>query len=81
MHWGDEEGAESSLQGRVEVSKESWRDEETAERQRGAFKERWGDKEGAESSLQGRVEASKERCRGNREAACKEESISTLISL
>jgi hypothetical protein len=50
-------------------------------RQRGAYKQRWGDEEIAESSLQGRVEASKERCRGNREAACKEESISTLISL
>ena len=38
---GDGEGAESSLQGSLVASKESWRDEETAERQRGAFKERW----------------------------------------
>ena len=31
--WGDEEGAESSLHGRLEASRESWRDEEVAERQ------------------------------------------------
>jgi hypothetical protein len=29
--WGDEEEAESSLQGRLEVSKERWRDEKGAE--------------------------------------------------
>ena len=42
---GDEEEkeAESSLHGRLEASKERWRDEPGAERQRGAFKERWGD--------------------------------------
>ena len=40
--WGDEEGAESSLHGRLEASKESWRDKEAAERQLGAFEERWG---------------------------------------
>ena len=32
---GDEEGAESSPQGRLEASKERWRNEEIAERQRG----------------------------------------------
>ena len=31
--WRDDEGAESSLHGRLEASKESWRDEEAAERQ------------------------------------------------
>ena len=49
--WGDEEGAESSLQGRLEASKESSRDENAAETQRGVFKKCWGDEEGVESSV------------------------------
>ena len=40
--WGDEEGAESRLHGRLEASKERRRDKEAAERQLGAFEERWG---------------------------------------
>ena len=56
----EEEEAESSLHGRLEASKERWRDEPGAERQRGAFKETWGDEEGTDRSLHGRLEASKE---------------------
>ncbi len=37
--WGDEEGAERSLHGRLKASKEGWRDANVAERQREAFKE------------------------------------------
>ena len=40
---GDEEEAASSLQEKLEASKVRWRDEEGAERQRGAYKKRWGD--------------------------------------
>ena len=50
----------SSLQGRLEASKERWRLEEGAKSQRGAFKERSRDEQRAESSLRGRLEASKE---------------------
>ncbi len=50
---------DSSLQLRLEASRETWRDEDAAERQRGSFEERWIDEEGAESRLQGRLEASK----------------------
>ena len=61
--WGYEEGVESSLRGRLEASKERWRDEIVVEMQKVAFNERWRDDEGAESSLQGRLEASKMRLR------------------
>jgi len=63
QRWGDKKAAESSLQGSLEASKESWRDEEAAERQLGSFEERWGDEEVAESSLQWRLEVSKESWR------------------
>ena len=56
--WRDEKGSESNLHERLEASKESWKDEEAAEKQLGAFEERWGDEEGAQNSLQGRLEAS-----------------------
>ena len=65
---------ESSLQLRLEASRESWKDEEAAERQRGSFEERWGDEEGAESSLHGRLEASKERRRDEEAAEMQEPS-------
>ena len=52
--------AESSLQERLEASREGWRHEEGAKSQRGAFKERTRDEQRAESSLRGRLEASKE---------------------
>ena len=55
QRWGDEEVEESRLHGRVEASKESWRDEEAAERQSGAFEESWRDEEAAERSLQGEI--------------------------
>ena len=58
--WGDEEGAESSQQVRIEASKESWKDKEGQtgafkERRGGGREERWGDEEGAENSLHGRL--------------------------
>ena len=51
---------DSSLQLRLEASRETWRDEDAAERQRGSFEKSWGHEEGSESSLEGRLVASKE---------------------
>jgi hypothetical protein len=53
MRDGEMRRGESSLHGRLEASKERWRDGIVAERQRGGYKERWGDEEGGRVAYMG----------------------------